>query len=160
MFGKGIRIVAKNLFVERFTYNVIAMLGKFVVCVVLLVGAWNLSMNTEYSKEEKEEFFLYEFRDVVREKEDVSLLTVGCLDVGLYTVADIMPNCKYFQTNMVHGFDEVGEQQLQHIKEGKVDFIVSTENFPLEIWDTYELVREAQHEMYEGVWKYYLFARK
>ena len=160
VFGKGIRIVAKNLFVERSTYNVIAMLGKFVVCVVLLVGAWNLSMNTEYSKEEKEEFFLYEFRDVVRQKENPTLLNIGSLDVGLYTVADIMPNCKYFQTNMVHGFDEVGEQQLQHIKEGKVDFIVSTENFPPEIWDTYELVCEAQHEMYEGVRKYYLFARK
>ena len=158
--GKGIRIAAKNLFVERSTYNVIAMLGKFAVCVVLLVGAWNLSMNTEYSKGEKEEFFLYEFRDVIRRKENPTLLNIGSLDVGLYTLADIMPNCKYFQTNMVHGFDEVGEQQLQHIKEGKVDFIVSTENFPSEIWDTYELVCEAEHEMYEGVRKYYLFAKK
>ena len=56
--GKGVRIIAKNLAIEWSTYRILATMGKFVVCIVLLFGAWNLSMNTEYSKEEKEDFFL------------------------------------------------------------------------------------------------------
>lgn len=158
--GKGVRIIAKNLAIEWSTYRILANVGKFVACIVLLFSAWNFSMNTEYSKEEKEDFFLYEFRDVVMQKEEPTLLTVGCLDVGLYTVADVMPNCKYFQSNMVHGFNEVGEQQLQYIKEGRIDFIVSSENYPQEIWENYELVCEGENGMYEGVRKYYLFGKK
>ena len=160
MLGKGVKFLAKNLAIEWSTYRIWANFGKVVVCVILLVGAWNLSMNTEYSKEDKEDFFLHKFRDVVLQKEEPTLLTVGCLDIGLYTVADIMPTCKYFQSNMVRGFDEVGEQQLEYIREGKIDFIVTAETYPSEILERYEVVCEAEHEMYEGVRKYYLFGKR
>ena len=161
VLGKGIERVGGLIKTPPATRNnVVLALGKVIMYVGLLFTAWNLSMNTGYAKETGEDFYLYKFRDIILQEENPTLLNIGALDVGLYTVADVIPNCKYFQTNMVHGFDEVGEQQLQYIKEGKIDFIVSTDNYSPEIWDTYELVCEAEYEMYAGVRKYYLFKRK
>lgn len=140
--------------------KVVLLSGQIVVFASLLLVAWNLSMNTEYAKETGEDYYLYQFRDIVWQEENPTLLNIGCLDAGLYTVADIIPNCKYFQSNMVNGFDEVAEQQLQYIKDKKIDFIISTENYPPEIWETYELIKETEYDMYGGARKYFLFKKK
>ena len=149
-----------NEILSRKLSKLILLLGQVVVVMSLLFAAWNLSMNTEYAKETGEDYYLYQFRDIVWQEENPTLLNIGCLDAGLYTVADIMPNCKYFQSNMVNGFDEVAEQQLQYIKDKKIDFIISTENYPPEIWETYELIKETEYDMYGGARKYFLFKKK
>lgn len=52
------------------------------------------------------------------------------------------------------------DEVLQYIKEGKVDFIVFTKNYPEEILEKYELVCEVEHEMCEGMCKHLLFEKK
>ena len=117
-------------------------------------------MNTEFSKQKKEDFFLYKFREVVLQEENPTLLNISCLDAGLYTWANVMPNCRYFQSNAVHGFDEVREEQLRYIREKKVDFILARDFYPEEIGQYYELIMEEKYGYREQDFVYYLFKRK
>ena len=159
MIGKGIRWMLGQFFiVERFQkyFNIAGVLSY----VGLIILAWNISMNTEYANQGKEDFYLYKFRDYIMQEENPTLLNISCLDVGLYTLADIMPNCRYFQSNAVHGFDEVAKEQLRYIKEKKTEFIVARDVYPKEIWQTYELVMEEKYKAGEHDFVYYLFRRK
>ena len=140
--------------------TVVKVVGQVVLYAGLLVATWNLSMNTEYAKETGEDFYLYKFRDIVLQEEEPTLLNIGCLDAGLYTLTEIVPNCKYFQSNMVHGFDEVKEEQTRYIKEGRIQFVLAREEYPEEIWENYDLVCEVEYSILEVPLKYYLFQRK
>ena len=132
------------------------------LCIFLLSlwGANTLSINTEYRRLEKEEHFLYTFKEIVEEKENPTLLNVNMLDAGLYTAAGIVPTCKYFQTNGI-ALEELYEEQERYIREGKTDFVITRFDYPDYILDHYELVAE---EMFNTSGKeesvYYLFKRK
>lgn len=56
--------------------------------------------------------------------EHPTLLNYGFLDGGFYTVAGIVPNCRYFCYLNV-GLPEIMEEQDRCIAEGRVDFVVT-----------------------------------
>ena len=118
-------------------YSVLVILS-FILC---LSGAYKLSMNPEYMKIDKDEHFLYRFRDIVQAEENPTLLNVNMLDSGLYTVADVVPSVKYFQTNGI-AFEEMFEEQERYIKEGLTQFVICRFEYPEYILDKYELVAE------------------
>lgn len=68
---------------------------------------------------EKDDFFLYRFKDVIDQEDNPTLLNYGCLDVGLYTVADIMPTCKFYHTCNMY-YPQMTAEQLRYIQEGCV----------------------------------------
>lgn len=156
VLGKGLEMLDR--FVKK--KEIRRIMGRLVVYATLLVVAWNLSMNTRYAAETEEDFYLYKFRDIVLQEENPTLLNIGCLDAGLYTLTDIIPNCKYFQSNMVKGFTEVREEQTRYIEEGLIQFVIAREEYPEEIWDKYELVCETEYVISSSPLKYYLFKRK
>lgn len=98
-------------------------------CIVSLFLANSLSMNTDYRKTIKEESYLYQLAECIPKSEDVTMLNIGCLDAGLYTVADIVPNCRWFQTQPIP-WDEVGEEQERYIREGKIEFVLARDTQP------------------------------
>ena len=98
-------------------------------------------MNPKYMKINKDEHFLYRFRDIVQAEENPTLLNVNMLDSGLYTVADVVPSVKYFQTNGI-AFEEMFEEQERYIKEGLTQFVICRFEYPDYILDKYELVAE------------------
>ena len=118
-------------------YNILVILS-FVLC---LGGAYKLSMNPEYMKIDKDDHFLYRFRDIVQAEENPTLLNVNMLDSGLYTVANVVPSVKYFQTNGI-AFEEMFEEQERYIKEGLTQFVICRFEYPDYILDKYELVAE------------------
>lgn len=126
-------------------------------CSILLVLA--LSMNIPFMKEKREDFFLFQFRDVVLETEDPTLLNVGCLDAGLYTVCDIVPTCRWFQTQTINN-DIVYEEQKSYIKEGKTDYVIARDGYPDRIGDHYELAAQASSVDQGIVYDWYLFRLK
>ncbi len=142
--------------------------GKGLVCgiisvmsvIICLCGAYKLSMNTDYMQVEKENFFLYEFADIVKQEDNPTLLNVNMLDAGLYTVADVVPSVKYFQTNGI-AFQEMFDEQARYIEEGLTQFVICRFDYPEYIWSKYELVAEsafATDGKNESM--YYLFKRK
>lgn len=83
-----------------------------------------------------------------------TLLNYGFLDGGFYTVADIVPQCRYFCYLNV-GLPEIMEEQDRYIAEGRADFVITrnrTPDFPgyqeVGAWDFW----------FEGyVWDYHLY---
>ena len=111
-------------------------------------------------KLDKEEHFLYQFKAIVQQEENPTLLNVNMLDAGLYTVANIIPSEKFFQTNGI-AFEEMFEEQARYIKEGRTQFVISCFEPPEYINEKYEVVAEAAFATDgKNESMYYLYKRK
>ena len=132
-------------------------------CVVSMLMSvlllYMMSMNIPHMSEKKEDIFLYKFEKIVSEEENPTLLNIGCLDAGLYTVCDIVPTCQWFQTQTVI-MDTVLSEQERYIREGQTTFVIARESYPDVIWENYELVAEAPWSHNEQIFTYYLFRKK
>ena len=73
----------------------------------------------------KEELAPYEFARIIKQKENPTVLNYGCLDTGIYTLADVEPPTKYFCRLNLQNFPEMDVQTRRLINEKKVDFIVT-----------------------------------
>lgn len=136
------------------------VIAGMVLSLTICVGViWSLSMNIPYMKEKREDMFLYKFKEIVDETENPTLLNIGCLDAGLYTVCDIVPTCRWFQTQTIH-IDDVLRDQEQYIREGRTDYIIAREEYPDVIWDKYELAAQALWYQGDIEFTYYLFRLK
>ena len=120
---------------------------------------WICSMNISFMSQKKEELFLYKFKEIVEETPDPTLLNIGCLDAGLYTVCDIVPTCQWFQTQTLP-IDDVLLSQEQYIREGRISYVIARDDYPEVIWEQYELVGEEKWYLEENEFTYYLFRRK
>ncbi len=134
----------------------IAPFLSLMVCVGMILG---LSMNIPHMSEKREDIFLYKFKEIVEQTENPTLLNIGCLDAGLYTVCDIVPTCRWFQTQPIP-LDDVLRDQEQYIREGRTDYIIARDEYPDVILEKYELV--AQEPWYQDGTEfiYYLFRLK
>ena len=132
-------------------------------CILSMAGCmvflYLTSMNIPYMKEKKEDIFLYQFKEIVEQEENPTLLNIGCLDAGLYTVCDIVPTCQWFQTQTVI-MDTVLSEQERYIREGQITFVIARDSYPEVIWEQYELVAEAPWSLNDTEFIYYLFRKK
>ena len=140
--------------------DIVSLVLPAISMILCLFGAYKLSMNTDYMQIEKEDLFLYEFAEIVNQEESPTLLNVNMLDAGLYTVAEVMPTVKYFQTNGIP-LQEMFDEQERYIKEGLTQFVIWRFDYPDYILDNYELVAESSF-MTDGKNEsmYYLFKRR
>lgn len=117
------------------------------------------SMNISWMKVQKEDIFLYRFEKIVSQSENPTLLNIGCLDAGLYTVCDIVPTCQWFQSQTINS-DVVRQEQERYIREGQTEYVLARDTYPEVIWEQYELVSEENYadEYYSGT--YYLFRKR
>lgn len=154
--GMGAEYIVGRYQINAKVCNMLAAVS-FLVCVS---GAFGLSMNTDYMKITKEDHFLYQFKEIVQQEENPTLLNVNMLDAGLYTVADVVPSVKFFQTNGIP-YEHMFEEQERYIREGATQFVICRFYYPDYIWDQYELaaqtsfVTDGKNES-----MYYLFQRK
>ena len=131
----------------------------FLTLAVSAGGAYAGSMNSYFMQQSQEDYFLYRFKAMMEQEEAPTLVTIGCLDAGLYTVADILPSCRFFQTNGI-GFGKMFEEQERYVKEGKTQFVLVRDTIPegIDMW--YELVAEEPYEWDGQQFTYYLFKRR
>jgi hypothetical protein len=119
-----------------------------------VIFAKNNCLSKDYLHESKEGFFLTQFKEIVEKEDSPTLLNVGGLDAGLYTITGIVPTCEYFQTNGI-GLPTMFEEQQKYIDEGRTTFILVC-NYAFENMGAhYEMVKEAE---YEGQ-TYYLYQK-
>lgn len=117
------------------------------------------SVNIPYMKVKREDMFLYHFKEIVEQSDNPTLLNIGCLDAGLYTVCDIVPTCQWFQTQTINS-DMVDKEQERYIREGQTEYVLAKDSYPEAIWERYELVAEEAFDDGNYVSNYYLFHRK
>ncbi|MCR5558031.1 MAG: hypothetical protein K6F75_10790 [Butyrivibrio sp.] len=136
----------------------------YLVCSILgILMTALLSMNVSFMSQKKEDFFLFRFRDEVLEKENPTLLNIGCLDAGLYTLTDIVPSCRWFQTQTLDvpkKEDNPYYEQERYIKEALTDFVIARDSYPAGIKKNYELIDQADYSYSGYDFTYYLFRKK
>lgn len=134
------------------------------IFMVAAIGASALivylnSVNISYMRMKREDLFLYHFKEIVEQSDNPTLLNIGCLDAGLYTVCDIVPTCQWFQTQTINS-DMVDKEQERYIREGQTEYVLARDSYPEVIWEQYDLVAEEEFDDGNYVSTYYLFHRK
>lgn len=137
----------------------LSAMGCMVALLVSVGFILENSMNIPFMSEKREDIFLYQFKEIVKQREDPTLLNIGCLDAGLYTVCDIVPTCQWFQTQTVI-MDTVLSEQERYIREGQVTFVLARDDYPDVIWEKYQLAAQAPWYLNEQEFTYYLFEKK
>lgn len=136
--------------------NILASVVSLAISAGIILG---FSMNIPHMSEKKEDIFLFQFKEIVEQTKDPTLLNISCLDAGLYTVCDIIPTCKWFQTQTLH-IEDVLQDQEQYIREGRTDYVLARDEYPTVIEERYELVAQAPWNQGELEFTYYLFRLK
>lgn len=120
------------------------------------------SMNISFMKTSRDSYFMYRFRDEVLETKEPTLLNVGCLDAGLYTLCDIVPSCRWFQTQTLN-IDEPENnpylEQERYVREGLIDYVLVRDNIPESINDHYELIDKEKYGWDDMEFTYYLYKK-
>lgn len=125
-----------------------------------VVISYSCSMNVPYHDYEKKDLWMYVFRDRIMESgyEDPTLINMNCFDAGLYTVCDIFPDCRFFQTQTIR-LDEVEQTQVEYIKSGKADFLLSRDGPEERAGDLYSLLDVITQDIAGVEHTYYLYER-
>lgn len=132
-----------------------------VVALLIILAAWPLTIKFNHNADllgaDKKELFQYQMADVINEGQGTTLLNYGALDIGLYTVANITPNVRFFQGQNISysRFPLIIDEQNRYIKERAVDYVVmvkpaSQDSYEMNIpglYDNYELIMEHHTEV-------------
>jgi len=138
----------KRILNEYCTRAVIAL----AICIAALgasVGiCFGYSINVSYIGVNKDDLFMFKFASIIKEKGGKTLLNYGYLDLGLYTVTDILPTCKYF-CGLNIALSEIYETQNEFVTKGKVDFIVCEGEYP-DYVDWHYTLAATDYRRYDG----------
>ncbi len=163
-FAPDIKISLGRLF-DRRTRTSIGYICAF--CLVLSLGAvyaercYAECPNVFYMKYDTDEIWQTKFARIINESDDRSLLNYSCLDLGVYTTADIVPSEKYF-VRLNIDLPEMKESLERAVREQHTEFLL-VRSAPSEyVLSYYELVAsETSHLEYEGsTATYHLLRRK
>ncbi|WP_029231142.1 hypothetical protein [Butyrivibrio sp. VCB2006] len=130
--------------------------------MMALMQIATFSMNVPFMAQKRDDFFLYRFRDEVLETEDPTLLNVGCLDAGLYTLCDIVPSCRWFQTQTLDIDDPANNpymEQERYVREGLIDYVLVRDSIPESIDDHYDLIDSEEYSSGDYDFMYYLYKK-
>lgn len=153
--GKLKKESADNGLVQTVIYTILS-----VVSVIFIVFS---SMNISFLGEKRESYFMYRFRDEILQCENPTLLNIGCLDAGLYTLTGIVPSCRWFQTQTLdvpESENNPYKEQERYISEGLTDFVLARDEYPYFIFDKYELIDTADYSYSGYDFTFYLFKLK
>lgn len=115
------------------------------------------SSNVSLLRLKKSDYPQFQFAKVINEKENATLLNYGFLDGGFYTVAKIVPNCKYF-TGLNIPNPKIMEEQNRFVEETLVDFVITCDQKLAS--ENYELVQSVRSEIRKSSGEYFLYQRK
>lgn len=156
LFGKGIEWLGGRCHLKVRALPVMGCVLSLGLSAGILYAG---SMNTPFMKVKREDHFLYRLKEEMSCRENTTLLNIGCLDAGLYTVCDIVPSCQWFQTQTVIMDTVLGEQE-RYIREGQTDYVIARDDYPDAIWERYVLAAREDWEQDGMIFTYYLFEKK
>ena len=91
---------------------------------LLFVTALFGNENSEILQYRKADLPQYQFAGTIAETPGATLFNYGALDIGQYTVNDILPTCRYFCMLNIQS-DEMFREMDRYMAEGLTDYIVS-----------------------------------
>lgn len=151
-------------------------LNKWYYLLIILIvlfsffNAYYNSNNKAYFNIKKEDLFQYEFANIINQEQNPTVVNMGFLDSGIYTLGGIYPSTYFFQKPNIkyEYFPDVLDSFQEYIKNGKTMFIVYYTKLNEEklqekekyLFINYDLVMKRQQD-FENVHMYsYLFKIK
>ncbi len=125
-----------------------------VLLPLLFVLALFGNENSEMLRYRKADLPQYQFAAAIAETPDATLFNYGALDIGQYTVNDLIPTCRYFCMLNIQS-DEMFREMDRYMAEGITDYIVSR-GLPVES-PYYELIQTAYFSDDGTEYPYYLY---
>ncbi|MBP3196709.1 MAG: hypothetical protein J6N21_06855, partial [Butyrivibrio sp.] len=149
--------------IHSFTKNINVNKGVFLLGCMVVLGAGTAfsgfnCQSSEFRKQDKESLWLYRMASQMDIDQKTTLLNINALDVGLYTITGIVPNCEYFQTNGI-GLPTMFEEQHRYIKEGVTDYVIASFSTPDNIDEHYELLTSETYYTNGEPREYYLYKK-
>lgn len=140
--------------IKKYIYIII-----YIICII--IGANNANYKEDILKP-KEEIFQYKYANYINKFKKPTLLNMGYLDVGVYTLSNIIPSTKYFEQQNIsyERFKDNIDELNKYATNKKIKFIVyctdiDNKTIPKSITNNYNLVYEDKY-IYE---KQKLYAR-
>ncbi len=93
---------------------------EFAIC---LLAVFLLSSNTYMMRYQKSDLPQYQFRDIIAKTPEATLLEYRTMDIGVYTVCDIVPTFRYFCYYNIQK-PEIDEEQDAYLMSGDADYVV------------------------------------
>ncbi len=147
-------IVSKKAKVSQVLHNKVCIGAVFVISMFV---ALCITPNRYLMGVDKAELPQYQFKEIIEQVENPTLLNYGFLDGGFYTVCNIIPNCKAFcQLNLP--LQEMFDLQNQYAQEGLCDFIV-TRSRQID-FEKYDCVAKSSFMFEDIMFDYYLYQLK
>lgn len=110
----------KRIFMSYMEHFYVFFSIEFVIC---MFAALLFSSNTYMLSYKKSDLPQYQFRDIILQTPNATLLEYNTMDIGVYTVCDIVPEFRYFcQYNMKK--PEIKETQDSYLESGLADYVV------------------------------------
>ncbi len=133
----------------------------FSLCTVYADKSLRECPNVFYMEQKREDIWQTRFAQIINESEDRTLLNYSCLDLGLYTTANIVPSEKFFARLNID-LPEMKEALERSVREQHTEFVVVRSDPSQFVLYYYELVAsETSHVEYEGSSiSYHLLRRK
>ena len=129
--------------IEKSTLNIYTAITFILTSILGVCIALKFSYNIDFINTDKEDLVQYQFKEIICQEKNPTLLQYETLDAGFYTVCDIVPNCRCF-CGIYANHEEIVETQKKYIKQGKTQFVITRDE---ELPNTnYECVAEATHQ--------------
>ena len=118
--------LAKKLLLDELSMRY-AIIFSLLSLILISTMSFIISGRIEFSRIKRVDLAQYKIGEIVKEKEDASLLNYFFIDGGFYLGADIIPDVRFFQkANLSYiKFPQMQDEQKRYIEEGLIDFIVT-----------------------------------
>ena len=128
LFFLGIGLLCLFNLLNKYISKLNKWYYPLIVVVVLISGfnAYYNSNNKAYFEIKKKDLFQYKFANIISEEENPSIVNMGFLDSGTYTLAGIYPSTYFFQKQNIkyEYFPDILDSFEEYIKNKETMFIV------------------------------------
>lgn len=143
--------------ISRVMYGHIAGLITILLCMIFIACT---SMNIPAMKVKEEDHFLFQFKKIVDQTENPTLLTYNCFDTGLGTICHAMPAGYWFQSQTIDGEDQIRYEQKEYMWAGIPDYVICRDEYPNSALENYDVVAEGTKTDWGSTSVYYLLKKK
>ena len=147
--------------------------SKLVLVFIVIFSIFMSYENANYKKMikyKKKDYFHFKYAKYISKYENPTLLNMGYLDAGLYTLTGIVPNNRFFEVQNVsyEKYPDNLDDMRYNVEHKKIKFILYYSTYNIDeikekhsyIFDNYELVYDDEYLFEQYNMKAYLFKLK
>ena len=151
------KIIDKKYMIGVFS---LIFIGSMSICI------WKGNFVSDINKS-KNDYFQYKYAEYINGYEEKTLINMGFLDVGVYTVGDLLPNTKFFELQNIpyDRFPDNVDEMEKYVRNHDINFIVYSSlgtdyEIPEYVYENYEEVYKDTYEFEFETYTAYLFKLK